>query len=73
MEKKIRILGFAGSLRKQSFNKALLSAAYEIVPDNAPSRSLTSKESRPSIKIWRMTRRRRSRILRQRSGLPTPS
>ncbi len=35
MDKKIRILGFAGSLRKQSFNRALLSAAYEIVPDNA--------------------------------------
>ncbi len=35
MDKKIRILGFAGSLRKQSFNRALLSAAYEMVPDNA--------------------------------------
>lgn len=35
MDKKIRILGFAGSLREQSFNRALLSAAHEIVPDSA--------------------------------------
>jgi len=35
MDKKIRILGFAGSLRKQSYNRALLSAAHEMVPENA--------------------------------------
>ena len=29
------ILGFAGSLRKGSFNKSLLSAALELVPDGA--------------------------------------
>lgn len=35
MEKKITILGFAGSLRKDSFNKALMRAAGELVPDGA--------------------------------------
>ena len=33
--KTIRILGFAGSLRKNSFNKALLRAARELLPENA--------------------------------------
>jgi chromate reductase len=32
MEKHIAILGFAGSLRKNSYNKALLRAAEELVP-----------------------------------------
>jgi len=31
----VTILGFAGSLRKSSYNKALLSAAQELVPDGA--------------------------------------
>jgi chromate reductase len=35
MERKISILGFAGSLRKGSYNKALLRAAQELVPTNA--------------------------------------
>lgn len=35
MERKINILGFAGSLRKDSFNKALMRAAGELVPDGA--------------------------------------
>ncbi len=35
MDKKIQILGFAGSLRKQSYNRSLLSAATEMVPDDA--------------------------------------
>lgn len=35
MEKKTHILGFAGSLRKQSYNKAILAAAFEMVPDDA--------------------------------------
>lgn len=35
MNKKVTILGFAGSLRKGSFNKALLRAALELVPKDA--------------------------------------
>ncbi len=35
MEKKVSILGFAGSLRKGSYNKALLRAALEMVPSDA--------------------------------------
>ncbi len=35
MEKIINILGFAGSLRKMSYNKAILRAAAEIVPKDA--------------------------------------
>ena len=33
-EKKIKLLGFAGSLRKGSFNKMLLKAAKELAPDD---------------------------------------
>jgi len=35
MDKKISILGFAGSLRKGSYNKAILRAALELVPKDA--------------------------------------
>jgi chromate reductase len=35
MEKIVNILGFAGSLRKESFNRALLRAALELVPKDA--------------------------------------
>ena len=35
MEKTISILGMAGSLRKDSFNKALLQVAAELVPEGA--------------------------------------
>ena len=35
MDKKISIFGFAGSLRKGSYNKALLRAAVELVPKEA--------------------------------------
>jgi chromate reductase, NAD(P)H dehydrogenase (quinone) len=35
MKQKVHILGFAGSLRKQSYNRAILAAALEMVPDDA--------------------------------------
>lgn len=35
MEKTIHILGFAGSLRKDSYNRSLLRAASELVPEGA--------------------------------------
>jgi chromate reductase len=35
MERPVNILGFAGSLRKGSYNKALLRAALELVPKGA--------------------------------------
>jgi chromate reductase len=35
MSKKLSIFGFAGSLRKGSYNKALLRAAAELMPDQA--------------------------------------
>ncbi len=34
MDKKVHVLGFAGSLRRQSYNRAILAAALEMVPDN---------------------------------------
>jgi NAD(P)H-dependent FMN reductase len=34
METKLKILGFAGSLRVGSYNKALLRAAIDLLPDD---------------------------------------
>jgi chromate reductase len=34
MEKKIKILGIAGSLRKESYNRSLLRVAFEVAPSN---------------------------------------
>lgn len=35
MEKTVRILGFAGSLRKASYNRAILRAALDVIPQDA--------------------------------------
>ncbi len=35
MDNKVRILGFAGSLRKESYNKAILAAAVDMAPEDA--------------------------------------
>ena len=35
MNKPVKILGFAGSLRKNSYNKAILRAALELLPEDA--------------------------------------
>jgi chromate reductase len=35
MDKRVNILGIAGSLRKESYNKALLRASLDLVPENA--------------------------------------
>ena len=35
MENKTKILGIVGSLRKNSYNKALMRVALELVPENA--------------------------------------
>jgi chromate reductase len=35
MNRKVHILGFAGSLRKQSYNRAILAVALETVPEDA--------------------------------------
>jgi chromate reductase len=35
LERKVKILGFVGSLRKGSYNKALMRAAVELTPENA--------------------------------------
>jgi len=35
MNQSINILGFAGSLRKDSYNRALLRTAFELAPNDA--------------------------------------
>jgi chromate reductase len=60
MTSRISILGFAGSLRKDSYNKALLRAALEMVPPEAELKIFDLEgippfnqdlESRPSEKV----------------------
>lgn len=44
MDKKVNILGFAGSLRKESYNKLLLKAAQELIPSPATLEIFDLKE-----------------------------
>jgi len=49
---KIRILGFAGSLRKGSYNKALLRAALDVVPDDAELEAFDLEGIPPFSEDW---------------------
>jgi chromate reductase len=60
MADKVKILGFAGSLRKASYNKALLRAALELMPEDAELETFDLEgippfnqdlESRPAAKV----------------------
>jgi chromate reductase len=52
MDKKIRILGFAGSLRKDSYNKSLLRAALELVPKDAELETFDLEGIPPFNQDW---------------------
>jgi chromate reductase len=61
MEKRISILGFAGSLRRGSYNKAILRVATELLPQDAELEIFDLEEIPPfnlSIKISRIGRRK---------------
>ena len=47
MSKKIEILGIAGSLRKESYNRAALNAAQQLVPADATLLSFQSRGREP--------------------------
>ena len=47
MDRKVKILGFVGSLRKDSYNKALMRAAVELTPENAEMEVFDLKEIPP--------------------------
>jgi len=47
VDKKVKILGFVGSLRKDSYNKALMRAAVELTPENAEIEVFDLKEIPP--------------------------
>jgi chromate reductase len=58
MEQPVKILGFVGSLRKGSYNKALMRAAVALVPDNATIEVFDLAGIPRSIKTWKMSLRR---------------
>jgi hypothetical protein len=66
MDKQITILGFAGSLRKGSYNKALMRAALELSPENAKLEIF--EEFRPIIWTWKTECRKKSKNLKKKSG-----
>jgi NAD(P)H-dependent FMN reductase len=47
METKLKILGFAGSLRVGSYNKALLRAAIDLLPDDTTLETFDLNGIRP--------------------------
>ncbi|MEM1564109.1 MAG: hypothetical protein QW161_05500 [Candidatus Bathyarchaeia archaeon] len=60
--KQIVVLGFAGSLRKGSYNKALLRAAAELMPKNAYfwncfTREVGGKASTGKLKLEKIRKR----------------
>lgn len=58
MEQPVKILGFVGSLRKGSYNKALMRAAVALVPDDAAIEVFDLKVFRRLIRIWNGSRLR---------------
>jgi len=56
--KRIKILGFAGSLRKGSYNRMALKAATQLVPDNAEIEVFDLEGIPPFNKTWRKIRRK---------------
>ena len=60
MSKPIRILGIAGSLRRQSYNRAALRAATQLAPEGATIDIFALTASPASARTTSRTRRRRS-------------
>ncbi len=58
MERMFTILGFAGSLRKGSHNKALLRAASELVPKGANLEIFDLEGIALSTRIWKTSLRK---------------
>ena len=73
MANKFKIVGFAGSLRKDSYNKALLRAAAELLPKNVELEIFDLEGIPPYNQDLDNSRRQGSRSSRPGSGLPMPS
>jgi hypothetical protein len=56
LNKRVKILGFVGSLRKGSYNKALMRAAVELLPKDAllapPTNSLSSFTTTSRVNLY---------------------
>lgn len=73
MSEKINVLAFAGSLRKGSYNKALIRTALDVAPENVVLEVFDLEGFHCSIRNLKQIRRRGSRNLRTKSETPTPS
>ena len=73
MEKQVKILAFAGSLRKGSFNKALVRAAVEVAPENVSMEVFDLKGFHPSTKTTKIICRLKLQSSKKKSGMPTLS